>query len=73
MRIFRRYETLTKVFADGGYTGTLIGWAKEMFGYAEARGSVFMGSRAAQLHITGNFTLVDELGSVPLSNRGPQR
>jgi len=33
MRLFRRYDRLTKVFADGGYTGTLIGWAKEMFGY----------------------------------------
>lgn len=33
MRLFRRYETIIKVFADGGYTGTLIGWAKEMFGY----------------------------------------
>ena len=33
MRLFRRFESITKVFVDGGYTGTLIGWAKEMFGY----------------------------------------
>jgi transposase len=33
MRLFCRFDTITTVFADGGYTGTLIGWAKEMFGY----------------------------------------
>jgi len=33
IRLFRRFDTLTKVFADGGYTSTLIGWAKEMFGF----------------------------------------
>jgi putative transposase len=33
MRLFRRLDRLTKVFADGGYTGTLIEWAREMFGY----------------------------------------
>lgn len=26
-------QYLVKVFADGGYTGTLIAWAKAMFGY----------------------------------------
>lgn len=34
MRLFRRFDSITKIFADGGYTGTLIDWAKEMFGYA---------------------------------------
>jgi transposase len=33
-RLFCRFDTITKVFADGGYTGTLIEWAKEMFGYS---------------------------------------
>ena len=33
MRLFRRFDTITKIFADGGYTGKLIGWAKEMFDY----------------------------------------
>ena len=33
MRLFRRFDGLTKIFADGGYTGTLIDWAREMFGY----------------------------------------
>ena len=33
MRLFCRFETIFKVFADGGYTGTLIDWAKEMFGF----------------------------------------
>ncbi len=33
MRLFCRFETIFKVFVDGGYTGTLIDWAKEMFGF----------------------------------------
>ena len=33
MRLFRRFDTITEVFADGGYTGTLIDWAQKMFGY----------------------------------------
>ena len=33
MRLFCRFETIFKVFADGGYMGTLIDWAKEMFGF----------------------------------------
>jgi transposase len=33
MRLFRRFDTIIKIFADGGYTGKLIGWAKEMFDY----------------------------------------
>ena len=33
MRLFRRFDTITKIFADGGYTGTLIDWAQKMFGY----------------------------------------
>ena len=32
-RLFRRFDTIAKVFVDGGYTGTLIEWAKQMFGY----------------------------------------
>ena len=33
MRLFCRFDTIVKVFVDGGYTGTLIDWAKQMFGY----------------------------------------
>jgi transposase len=33
MRLFRRFDTITKVFVDGGYTGKLIDWASDMFGY----------------------------------------
>ncbi len=33
MRLFRRFDTITKVFVDGGYTGKLIDWARDMFGY----------------------------------------
>jgi transposase len=32
-RLFCRFDTIVKVFVDGGYTGSLIAWAKEMFGY----------------------------------------
>jgi transposase len=32
-RLFCRIDTITKVFVDGGYTGKLIDWAKNMFGY----------------------------------------
>jgi len=31
--LYRRFETITKIFIDGGYTGSLTHWAKEMFGY----------------------------------------
>jgi transposase len=34
MRLFCRFDTIATVFADGGYTGKLIDWAKEMFGYS---------------------------------------
>ncbi|HEV2484254.1 MAG TPA: transposase, partial [Terracidiphilus sp.] len=34
MRLFCRFDSITTVFADGGYTGKLIGWAKDMFGYS---------------------------------------
>jgi transposase len=34
MRLFCRFDTLTTVFVDGGYTGKLIEWAKQMFGYS---------------------------------------
>lgn len=34
MRLFSRFDSITTVFADGGYTGTLIDWAKDMFGYS---------------------------------------
>jgi len=33
MRLFCRIDTISTVFADGGYTGALIEWAREMFGY----------------------------------------
>ena len=33
MRLFCRFDTIAKVFVDGGYTGTLIDWAKHMFGH----------------------------------------
>ena len=34
MRLFCRFDSITKVFADGGYTGKQIDWAKDMFGYS---------------------------------------
>jgi transposase len=33
IRLFCRFKGIAKIFADGGYTGTLIDWAKNMFGY----------------------------------------
>ena len=33
MRLFCRLDSVSTVFVDGGYTGKLIGWAKEMCGY----------------------------------------
>lgn len=33
MRLFCRFDTITTVFVDGGYTGKLIDWARQMFGY----------------------------------------
>ena len=33
MRLFCLFATIKTVFVDGGYTGTLIDWAKQMFGY----------------------------------------
>jgi putative transposase len=33
MRLFCRFDTIAKVYADGGYTCPLIDWAKQMFGY----------------------------------------
>ena len=33
MRLFCLFGTIQTVFVDGGYTGTLIDWAKQMFGY----------------------------------------
>jgi len=33
LRLSYRFKGIVKIFADGGYTGTLIDWAKEMFGY----------------------------------------
>lgn len=33
LRLFCRFDTITKVFVDGGYTGKLLGWAKDMFDY----------------------------------------
>ncbi|MDR3413409.1 MAG: transposase [Formivibrio sp.] len=34
MRLFCRFDSITKVFADGGYTGKLIDWAKDVFNYS---------------------------------------
>ena len=34
MRLFCRFDSITTVFADGGYTGKLIEWAKDMFDYS---------------------------------------
>jgi hypothetical protein len=34
MRLFCRFDSITTVFADGGYIGRLIDWAKDMFGYS---------------------------------------
>ncbi len=31
--VARRFSPVSTVFVDGGYTGKLIGWAKEMCGY----------------------------------------
>jgi putative transposase len=33
MRLFGRFDSIAKIFTDGGYTGTLIAWAKVMFGF----------------------------------------
>jgi transposase len=33
IRLFCRFQGIVKIFADGGYTGTLIDWAEKMFGY----------------------------------------
>jgi transposase len=33
MRLFSTFVRIKTVFADGGYTGTLLPWAKVMFGY----------------------------------------
>ena len=35
-RLFLHFECLKTLFADGGYTGTLIGWALGMFGMEHA-------------------------------------
>jgi len=32
-RLFCRFDSIATVFVDGGYTGKLIDWAKQMFGY----------------------------------------
>jgi transposase len=34
MRLFCRFDSINTVFADGGYTGKLIDWAKDMFDYS---------------------------------------
>ena len=33
MRLFCRFHMITTAFVDTGYTGKLIEWAKQMFGY----------------------------------------
>ena len=32
-RLFCRFDQIVKIFVDGGYTGQLIDWARQMFGY----------------------------------------
>ena len=32
-RLFCRFDSIVKVFADGGYAGSLVEWARQMFGY----------------------------------------
>jgi transposase len=34
MRLFCRFDSISTVFAGGGYTGKLIDWAKDMFDYS---------------------------------------
>lgn len=34
MRLFCRFHGIVKVFVDGGYAGSLVDWAKQMFDYA---------------------------------------
>ena len=34
MRLFCRFDSITTVFADGGYTSKLIDWEKVMFDYS---------------------------------------
>lgn len=33
IRLFGRFQGITRIFADGGYTGTLIDWAEKMFDF----------------------------------------
>jgi len=33
LRLFRQVRTIQAVIADGGYTGQLIEWTKQMFGW----------------------------------------
>ena len=33
VRLFMRFECLKTIFADGGYKGSLIDWALNMFGW----------------------------------------
>ena len=33
VRLFMRFECLKTIFADGGYTGSLINWALSLFGW----------------------------------------
>ena len=33
VRLFMRFECLTTIFADGGYSGRLINWALSLFGW----------------------------------------
>lgn len=32
-RLFCRFDTIFKIFVDSGYTGQLIDWGRQMFGY----------------------------------------
>ncbi len=33
VRLFCRFDSIATIFVDGGYTGKLIDWARQMFGY----------------------------------------
>lgn len=68
MRLFCRLDTITTVYADGGYTGKLVGWAREMFGYAlqivkrsDQKGFVSAEREAEQRHRPGQDVLGDQV------------
>jgi hypothetical protein len=50
MRLFCLIDTIRPVFADGGYTSTLIDWAGQMFGGMERPCDVDQDVREAGIH-----------------------